>query len=620
MLNARHAILAALFVIGVCGCPGTPVHGVFIINNGKISITAGNGQAASVGSQLPIPLTVAVVDTNGAPLGNVTVTFAVTAGSAALTNSTSITNAAGTAQTIMTMGPNVGNQTVTASAFGFLGSPVTFTETAFGPVAQIVDVSGNGLGVGAGRQISLQAKVADAQGNGVSFAIVTFQVTTGQGSFPGGVASVQTTATTNNQGIAATPFRLDPTPGPNVVSASVSPLNSSATFSDTGINLLSNPLIQPTGATIKGGTPIIDVADVTSKGVLDLLCSNINDGTITLLRNNGKGLFVQQAGAIPALKGVGATPADIAVGQINNATHLADFVVADATNNQVDIYLNTKANPGTYAAPTTVVVGTQPGAVALADVGAAAGATLGPDGNVDLIVVNIGNGGGGQTVSVLLGDGTGNFNAPLTGSPFALGGTPFAVAVGDLNNDGIPDIAVTDFTSGQIFLLLSNKGTGKYFTPANTVLINAGAGTSGIVIADLNGDGNQDIAVTNFTANTVTILLGSGSGAFSPTTTVPLTANSGPRGIAVGDVNGDGFPDLIVANNTGENVVTLFNNGGSGTFTEGGGAPFTTGALAAGPCQPFAVVVADFNGDGKLDAITGNLSPAPGSVSLLLGQ
>jgi hypothetical protein len=610
MLSARHAILAALVVIGVCGCPGTPTHGVFIINNGTISITAGNNQAASVGSQLPIPLTVAVVDTKGGPVGNVTVTFTVTSGGGALTNSTSITNAAGTAQTLMTMGPTLGKQTVTASAFGFNGSPVTFTETAFGPVAQITDAGGNGLGVGAGRQISLQAKVADAQGNGVSFAIVTFQVKTGAGFFPGGAAVVMSLATTNNQGIATMPFTLDFTPGPNTVSASVSPLTSSATFSDTGINLLASPLVEPSGA-MGSGSPSIAVADVDSNGVLDILCANTLAKNVTVLINGGKGLLVAKQPM--NLKGAAANPTGIAAGSIVNANFLADFVVCDSTNNEVDIFLNSPGPAkGTYGPPTTVAVGQAPGAVALADVN--------HDGMLDLIVVNTGGAGGGQSVTVLFGDGTGKFPSAMPGSPFPLGGSPSGLAVGDLNGDGVPDIVVTDNSNNnRIFILLSDKPNNTYHAPATFPI---GTAPVGVAIADLNGDGVPDIVVTDNVLNAVTILTNTAAGANFTPAVVNLPANSNPIGVAIADMNGDGFPDIVVANNVGSSVSVLLNNG-SGSFSLGGVAPggsFPTGSSGGTATGPFGIVTGDFNGDGKIDALTGNNTPAPGTVSLLLGQ
>jgi len=82
-----------------------------------------------------------------------------------------------------------------------------------------------------------------------------------------------------------------------------------------------------------------------------------------------------------------------------------------------------------------------------------------------------------------------------------------------------------------------------------------------VAVGDYNGDGRPDLTVANLNSDNVSILLGSGTGSFGPATNFPVGA--GPESVAVGDFNGDGHPDLAVANNGSDNVSILLNCGGA---------------------------------------------------------
>ena len=146
------------------------------------------------------------------------------------------------------------------------------------------------------------------------------------------------------------------------------------------------------------------------------------------------------------------------------------------------------------------------------------------------------------------------------------------------------------------------------FTPANGSPISLGQNLYAIVVADFNGDGKLDVAVTDSSAK-VYILLGNGEGTFGPPTT--FAVGSDPDAIVAGDFNNDGKLDLAVAN-SGDNTVTLLLGNGEGTFTQASRSPYPSGR---GPSQ---IVAADFNGDGKLDLAVANLTD--GTVSILLQQ
>ena len=119
-----------------------------------------------------------------------------------------------------------------------------------------------------------------------------------------------------------------------------------------------------------------------------------------------------------------------------------------------------------------------------------------------------------------------------------------AIAVGDLNGDGVRDLAVANNFDGTVAVLLGNPdGT---FQPARIVYLGPNNQPKSAALADFNRDGKLDLAVANPAANTVTILPGNGDGSFQPR--IDFLAGESPRDIAIADFDGDAKPDLAVAN------------------------------------------------------------------------
>jgi hypothetical protein len=204
-----------------------------------------------------------------------------------------------------------------------------------------------------------------------------------------------------------------------------------------------------------------------------------------------------------------------------------------------------------------------------------------------------------NTISVLLGNGDGTFG-PRTG--FGTGFGPVSLAIGDLNGDGKPDLAVTNGggSFNTVSVLLGN-GNGTFGLKTD---FGTGAGPRGVAIGDLNGDGKPDLAVANLSSNTVSVLLGNGNGTFAPKS--DFGTGSEPQSVVIGDLNVDGKPDLAVSASQSSAVSVLLGSG-NGAF-----APKTDFGIwpVAG-----AVAIGDLNGDGKPDmAVTSGSN----TVSVLL--
>jgi hypothetical protein len=201
------------------------------------------------------------------------------------------------------------------------------------------------------------------------------------------------------------------------------------------------------------------------------------------------------------------------------------------------------------------------------------------DGLLDLAVANIRS----NNVSVLLGTGDGSFGAART---FAAGTIPRSVVLGDVNGDGLLDLAVANYVSNNVSVLLGN-GDGTFAAARHFA---AGSGPQSVVLGDVNGDGLPDLVVTS---GTVRVLLGNGAGTFR-TTHVSYVAGGRPLGLAVGDLDSDGWLDVVTANSGSNDVSILLNAADDAAFFY----LDTPAQVAAG--QPFALTVYALSAAGLL--------------------
>ncbi len=310
----------------------------------------------------------------------------------------------------------------------------------------------------------------------------------------------------------------------------------------------------------------------------------------------------------------GSHPSCVAIGDLNG-DGIPDLVLANSWSDNVSVLLGN--GDGTFGAKTDFGTGVTPFSVAIGD--------LNRDGIPDLAVANHGYLARPGTVSVLLGLGDGTFGAKT--DVWEADGA-YSLAIGDLNADGNPDLAVAicgrdpspNLPGSGTVLVLLGEGDGTFQAKAS---LETGINPISVAIGDLNRDGNLDLAVANYGSNTVSVLLGNGIGSFGART--DFATGRLPRSVAIGDLNGDGKPDLAVANggdyNTPGNTVSVLLGDGKGAF--GPKTDFATGLW------PVSVAIGDLNGDRNLDLAVTNVYADTGlvadtsytfSVSVLLGD
>jgi hypothetical protein len=376
----------------------------------------------------------------------------------------------------------------------------------------------------------------------------------------------------------------------------------------TGSN---TPLFQPVVLYNSGGFDLsVAVADVNDDGKPDLVVSDYNTGVDVLL-GNGDGTF-QPAVTYNA---AGFSAWSVAVADVNGDGK-PDIAVATFYSNNVAVLLGN--GDGTFQPAVTYSSsgaggGTCPNSVAIADVNG--------DAKPDLVVANwCSESYLSKQLAVLLGNGDGTFQPAVA---YGSGGRiPVSVAVADMNGDGKPDLLVANFwasfqnLNGTVGVLLGN-GDGTFQSPVAYASGGTGGPNSGgsVAVADVNLDGKPDVLVANEGNATVGVLLGRGDGTFQPVVAYS-SGGSGANSVAVADVTGDGKPDLVVATSLSTTVGVLLGNG-DGTFQ----SSITYGA--GGFNRASSVAVADINADRKPDllvATCGNFSCYFGAVGVLLNN
>lgn len=370
---------------------------------------------------------------------------------------------------------------------------------------------------------------------------------------------------------------------------------------------------QPSGNAFPAGSNprFVAVGDFNGDQISDVAVVNPYSNSITLLLGTLTGALVPplapgtQTPSAPIA--TGNLPSSVVAGYFRTGNTTPDLAVTNLQDGNVMIFFSD--GTGNFSLNAKVPVGSEPTAIAISD--------FDQDGNLDLAVANAGDG----TVTLLFGDGTGGFSASKYGTMAAIsvGKRPVSIAAG--NFGGLPGIAVANQMDGtvavvSIFPTVLANGTITFTAgPTRTFPVLPGfinppyPYPAGIAVADVNGDGYPDIVTANDGTNNISVLLGDSRGSFTFASGSPIAVGASPMAIASADLNGDGNPDLAIANYGSGNVSVLLGNG-TGGFTAAPGSPFASGA------SPASVAIGDFNGASRPSLAVANQTD--NTVTILL--
>jgi FG-GAP-like repeat len=343
------------------------------------------------------------------------------------------------------------------------------------------------------------------------------------------------------------------------------------------------------------------LADVNHDGHLDILVANVESETLTVLLGDGKGHFVAAPGAPIA---TGKEPNDIAVGDFNGDGNL-DLLIANTGTPYLTILLGDGKGGFKASAHSPFKTLSDPHVhgVAVGD--------FNGDGKLDVVTDSWGN----NQILMFAGDGKGNLNLP--GKIFNVGKRPYErLRVADFNKDGIPDVVTTDLGQNAVTILLGDGHGG--FREASGSPFAAGAAPWAVAIDDVNKDGNLDLVVIPYAPDVkdpkqvgMTVLLGDGKGGFRtmPGSPFSLAGCGGPQLVAAGDLNGDGQRDVVVSCAQSNSLVFYMG-------TRDGGFQISSRQLKDIGWSGMAI--GDLNGDGKDDVVVSN--NGSGTITVLFGK
>ena len=297
----------------------------------------------------------------------------------------------------------------------------------------------------------------------------------------------------------------------------------------------------------------IVATDLTGSGHLDLIVSNSGSGSISVFMHGAT------AGSyLPAVNIVtGGAPNQVVAGDLTASGASLDLALADnSPSGNAIVLIHDAANPGQFLTPIMLATGNFTPSVAIGSLG---------NGKVAVVAATSDANGNNGAVYVFVETSTSPvaFAAPAI---FPAGAQPQAVRIADVNGDGLPDLIVADAgpgtdgtgSAGVSVLLQDSTHPGSFLAPVTYATF---PGATDVAVADLNGDGRPDIVVATlapFPTGAISVLLQNplpaAAGTFGTATSYPGFGE--PLSVAIGDLNGDGKPDIAVADGT--SAVVLF--------------------------------------------------------------
>lgn len=342
----------------------------------------------------------------------------------------------------------------------------------------------------------------------------------------------------------------------------------------------------------------VGLADFNGDNKTDVLVSRGSSDKVTVLRNTsttGDISFAPQSDFAAA----GNNHEGAAITDFDGDGKL-DFVITNSHNqHSVSIYRNTTTGSTiTFAPKMDLPADNSPYAVATAD--------LDLDGKPDLVIVNAGT--GSDKISVYKNTSTPGNLSFAARVDFATGTSPYSIAIADLNNDGRPDLAVTTQYITSSLSVLKNTTENDVISFQPPVDFASFPGPFTVAVGDLNDDGKPDLAAASSGDNTVVVLTNTGIDTNFSFTTTYFSTGIYPRGVSIADMNGDGKPDLVTTNWM-QHTVSVLNNKSEGLYISfDQPVNYTVGE------NPGYVTTGDLDGDGRPEIISANTSDTAISV------
>ncbi len=504
---------------------------------------------------------------------------------------------------------------------GIVGSTVTITGSNFNttPSNNIVYFGGVQASVNSASPTQLSvsvpvsasyAPISVTVGGLTVYSIIPFIPT-----FPGGVAlssssffpKLDFTTGVLPYGVAIGDFDGDGKPD-FVVTNNTD--NSISVFRNTGVgdSISSNSFAAAVNFAVGRGPWGVAIGDLDGDGKLDIVVSNGNSGTISVFRNTSVSGSITAGSFAPkvdfATGGGGGGGYGIVIADLDGDGK-PDIVVTNRNSNTISVFRNTSSIDSISFAPNVdFATGALPYGVAAGD--------LDGDGKLDLVVANSGT----DSLSIFQNTstiGSITFSSFASRVDLATSGTPIAVAIADLNGDGKPEI-ISANTSNSTLSIFQNKSSSGSITSGSFdagIDFKLNSAPNSIALGDFNGDGQADIAVANGNSNTVSVFQNTAStgGNISSTSLaseVDFTTASLPYGLAIGDLNGDGRPDLV-ATSSGTNTVSVFLSDDGIASIAVNKTPIDFGDVDHGDSASYALEIKDISANRLLvDSIYAN--------------
>lgn len=349
------------------------------------------------------------------------------------------------------------------------------------------------------------------------------------------------------------------------------------------------------GSSSAGAAPAgIALVDLDHDGRLDILAANDTISTVSVLLGQGTLQFAPPVAYPSAFQGrIFHHPQPLVIGDFNGDGEV-DYAVTSQYGGPFHVSVSLGTGNGQFLGQVVYEVGICPTSVAAVDTN--------HDDKLDLIVNNF----EGGSISVLLGNGDGTFQPH---AEFAAGGSPVSNIAADFNGDGHADIALVG-TGGPPLTVLAGLGDGQFSAPTSFA---GGSNPRSLAAGDFDRDGNLDLALANGTGASISVLRGYGDGSFAPAVAYAVSGSgwvdAEPNSIVTADLDRDGNLDLAVADFR-LNAVELFRGNPNGILD-------AVELIPVDP-SPSTIAAADFNGDGSPDLAL--LHYESGSVRLLLND